>query len=131
MSASLSGSLTDSTGDGVSITPTGPTLQESEVGFPLTNMGLDMGAAFAAGPGLPLSVYAYGPYSVASTPGPGPGPWTFLTIATGFGLSGGGDSASLAGFTSIDPAPRVPEPASLSLIAMALGGALVARRRRT
>jgi hypothetical protein len=88
MSASLGGSVTDSTGDGVSIIPTGPTLQESEVGFPLTNMGLDMGAAFVAGPGPPLTAYAYGPYSVPSTPGPGPGPWTFLTVAAGLAASG-------------------------------------------
>ena len=109
--------LTDFTGDGVSLTPTAASLQVSAVGLPVTNLGVDVGLAFAAGPGSPGSSYAYGSFASGPIPGPGPGPWTTLRTSANFTLSGGGDIASLTGFASIDPAV-VPEPASFSLIAL-------------
>jgi hypothetical protein len=128
VSGSLVGGLTDATGDGVSITPFGqPTVQESSVGFPLTNMGVGVGGAFASGPGAPGALYAYGPHASGTIAGP-TGPWTFLQINTSFTLSGGGDAAALTGFASVETAPPVPEPASLSLLGMGALGLL--RRRR-
>lgn len=128
VTGSIVGGLTDFTGDGVSLTPTGPTTQSSAVSFPATNLGVDVGAPFAAGPGAPGSFYAYGPYAAGPTAGPGPGPWTGLSVSASFGLSGGGDVAALTGFSSINEAP-VPEPVTGLLLTLGLGGALAARRR--
>jgi len=121
VTASLVGGLTDFTGDGLAITPTAAFMQVSEVGLPLTNMGVDVGAAFAAGPGAPGAFYAYGPFAAGPQGGPGPGPWTSLQVTLAFGLSGGGDVASLTGFASINNAP-VPEPGALLLLGSALAG---------
>jgi hypothetical protein len=108
VNASLVGGLTDFTGDGVSLTPTGAFAQTSSLGLPLTSMGVDVGAAFAAGPGNPGAFYAYGPYAAGPIAGPGPGPWTVLQTLTDFKLSGNGDIAALTGFAQIVTAP-VPE----------------------
>jgi hypothetical protein len=116
VASSLSGILTDGGLDGVSATGLS---QVSDVGMPITNMGVDLsgpcsgaGCAFAAGP----------------IPGP-PGPWTFLTVTTFFGLSGEGDQAQFTGSASIDPAARVPEPTTALLLCAGLGFAAWRRRR--
>lgn len=108
VNASLVGGLTDFTGNGVSITPTGAFVQTSSLGLPITSMAVDVGTAFAAGPGNPGALYPYGAFSAGPIPGPGPGPWTVLQTLTDFKLSGGGDIAVLTGFAQIVTAP-VPE----------------------
>ncbi|RIK84225.1 MAG: hypothetical protein DCC68_02255 [Planctomycetota bacterium] len=139
VAGSVSGGLTDVTGNGVSITPdaalgdpdgdTVAELQVNEVGVGgppvFTNMGVDVGGAVAFGPGIPGANYTYGPFTSGPIAGP-PGVWTSLQSRVSFTLSGGGDIASLTGFASI-----VPEPSSIVIVAMgalALGG--IAWRRR-
>lgn len=131
--SSLSGALTDATGNGVSITPTLPDvdgdslfeLQTSDLTAPVTNMGIDVGAGFTSGPGPSGALFVLGPFSVGPVAGPGPGPWTGLQATLGFTLSGGNDVASINGFVEILP---IPEPSSLALAAIVAAAALVRRR---
>jgi hypothetical protein len=121
VTASIVGGLTDFTGDGVAITPvlpdsdgdTVPELQVAEVGFPTTNMGVDVGPGASFPAATAGALYPYGPFSSGVLLGPGPGPWTFLSVSTSFMLSGGGDVAALTGFASIE---LVPEPHALCLL---------------
>jgi hypothetical protein len=121
VAASIVGGLTDFTGDGISLTPTGPTVQTSAVGFPLTPMGVDVGPAFSAPAGGAGAFHAYGPHAAGPVPGPA-GVFTFLTVSAGFGLSGGGDVAALTGFASIEDA-AVPD-AGAGTAALLMVGAL-------
>lgn len=125
--ASIAGALNDFTGNGVSITPTGPLLQTSSVAAPSTVMGVDVGPAAVHGPGPAGAFYTYGAFTAGPLAGP-VGAWTSLTATLGFTLSGGGDIAVLTGFAQIVP---VPEPSSIALLGMgAVALTLVARRRR-
>ena len=125
VNSSISGGLTDFTGNGVTITPTAAFLQLADVSLPVTNMGVDIGPAVTGGPGLPGALYGYGPFATGLLPGPA-GPWGTLSVTVGFSLSGGADIASLTGFAQI-----VPEPSSVCMLAMgALGLLYFARRRR-
>lgn len=125
---SIVGGVTDNTGDGASITPTaGLNIMINEVGTgaPIANMGVDVGPAqvYAAGPAGAL--HNYGSFSTPTIAGP-LGIWTSLHSTVSFNLSGNGDIAVLTGYASIE---EVPAPGAATLLA--LGGALVARRRRS
>lgn len=132
--SSVSGGLTDQTGDGVSLTPTGTDddgdtvieLQINEAGAPLVNMGVDIGGAAVFGPGAAGALYPYGPVSIPFQLGPTPGPYTSLTSTVRFMLSGGGDIAALTGYAEII---TVPEPSTLALAGFGALALLVARRR--
>jgi len=122
--ASVSGDLTDATGNGVDLSLILPSLQTASVApvpyFPLTGMGVDVGpgASYPPGAGSP---YAYGPYTAGPQPGPGPGPWTALVVETSFTLSGSGDTFAADGWASINPATAaIPESGTL-----AAGGSLL------
>lgn len=130
--ASVVGGITDLTGNGASVTPTlGPSLQVSEVGIPLTSMGVDVGPAAAYAPGPPGSFHVYGPFASGPALGPGPGPWTFLQTSAGFTLSGGGDVLAITGFAQIVEVPVVPEVGTMATGAIiSLGGAMWVMRRR-
>lgn len=129
---SIVGGLTDYTGDGVSITPlVGSNVQTSSVGFPLTNMGIDVGPGLSAAPGTPGALHTYGAYSVGTIAGPGPGPWTWMEVTSEFQLSGNGDIAVLTGFSNIEETSApVPEPASFVLMGGGLFAVAMARWRK-
>jgi hypothetical protein len=136
--ASISGGLTDQTGNGVTISPTlldldgdgTPEVQIAEVddGIPTTtNMGVDVGPlqAYPAGPAGANHVYQF---SAGPQAGPGGGPYDTLRVRLAFGLTGGGDIASLTGFAQVN---TIPEPSSLLLLGLgACGVAYTIRRRR-
>jgi hypothetical protein len=138
---SISGGLTDATGNGVSITPDGSlgdpdgdsiselAINEVGVGGPpvFTNMGVDVGGAVSYGPGVPGATHTHGPFTTGPIAGP-PGIWTSLHSHGGFTLSGGGDIVSLTGYASI-----VPEPSTIALVAigaMSILGRIALRRRK-
>jgi hypothetical protein len=120
------GGLTDTTGDGVSITPTGAKLQTSALYFPETPMGVDVGDA-ESNPGT--GVFSYGPYTAGPIVGPA-GVWTGLAVSVDFSLSGGGDVAALTGFARVEAPPRdVPDGGpGVPLAAAALFGLAMAAR---
>lgn len=126
VSASVAGSLTDGGSDNVTITPTGASLQTSSVGMPLTSMGLGIGGAES---GIAGGSDVYGPYSLGPVAGPGGGPWSSLEVGVGFGLSGGGDIATLSGRASIETG-TVPETLPTWVTLAALGLVLVAGHRQ-
>ncbi|HTM54093.1 MAG TPA: PEP-CTERM sorting domain-containing protein [Pirellulales bacterium] len=133
VNASVSGSLGDFTGNGVSITPTlgdpdgdgFPELQVNTVGLPTTNMGVDVGLANAHA-AAPPTTYPLGPYNAGPQPGPA-GPWSTLDMTVGFILSGGGDTATLNGLAQIE---TVPEPSTFVLGALSILGLVWHIRRR-
>jgi hypothetical protein len=126
VSASISGTLRDATGDGLSMTPVAgnSTIQQSHVSAPLTSMGVDVGDSEIGSVGL----YAYGPFSSGPQVGP-PGLWTGLQVIVSFNLSGNGDVASLTGITRVDNS--VPDGGAGLFGALAIAGlTLIGRRVR-
>lgn len=133
--ASITGGLTDATGNGVSITPlailgdpdgdTIPEVQIATTGNPAQNMGVDVGLGQIHAAGPAGANYPYGPYFDGPQAGPALGPYTMLELRVGFTLSGSGDIAALTGFGQIN---TVPEPISASFLL--LGAMLLNRRAR-
>jgi hypothetical protein len=126
VSSSLAGSLTDGGSDGVTITPTGATLQTSDVGFPLTSMGVGIGLTES---GIAGGSDVYGAYSAGPIAGPPGGPWTFMTVSVGFTLTGGGDVAALNGRAEITTASAPVPDSGPGLIGLAALGLVLLRAR--
>ncbi len=118
VASSLSGTLTDGGIDGVSATGLS---QVSDVGMPITNMGVDLSGPCSS-PGT------CGPFAAGPLPGPA-GTWTYMQTSLQFTMSGGNDQASFTGFASIDPAARAPEPGTVLLLCAGLGLAAWRRSR--
>jgi len=126
--ASISGGLTDVTGNGVSLTPTAAKTQTSSVSAPPTSMGVDVGDLALHGPGSPGALYTYGPYAAGPMAGP-VGIWTGLSTTAAFTLSGDGDIAALTGFASVNTATTVPD-GGVGLVAIPMIIGLLAAGRR-
>jgi hypothetical protein len=139
--SSMSATLTDSTRNGISLTPTGPggAVQTSYFGsagvggaltqYSALNLGATPFSHGAVGAGAP-NTYLYGPYAVGdvesgSILGPD-GPLNAMRIQANFRLSGGGDSISISGRTEIVP---IPEPSTYAMIGVGLGMVGFALRR--
>ncbi len=128
--SSVVGGLTDMSGDGVSLTPTGPLLQVNDLIAPLTNMGVDVGLGVTFPAAIAGSFYGYGAYAEGPIAGPVPGPWTGMQITVSFDLSGGGDIAVLTGSAFIEEF-IIPEPGTMmagGVLALGIAG-FVWRRR--
>jgi hypothetical protein len=129
VNSSLVGGLTDTTGDGVSITPVGPaTLLMDNYLSDLNTFVWSVGSGVSHGPGAPGAFYAYGPYAFGPAAGPANPPLTGLFITTlDFTLSGGGDAAALTGYCAINPAPI---PSTLLLLGSGFLGLAGLRLRK-
>lgn len=123
VTASISGGVTDTLGDGVSITP----LFTEGIQLNLTDSAnWGVGGAFAS-PGPPFVAGAY-TYPADYFAGSFAGPHTLFGELIAFNLSGFADVASLTGYCAIAPAPI---PGSLLLLASGfLGLALRGKRKR-
>jgi hypothetical protein len=140
--ASLSGSTTNAGGVAgvVTVTPMAPpvgipvdgdliaeiavyTLSQN-AGVTYLNAGQDFGPLFSSSPALVSDVY--GPFNGALGAGPaGAGSYNQMRVDVNFLLSGGGDI-----FTFNGSALVIPEPATLSLLALGLGALAAAGRAR-
>jgi hypothetical protein len=140
VAASIGGTLSDGTGDGVQIVPTAvdidgdllPEVAVAYLGPPTTNMGVDVGLGTPVLVGNPLGIdYTWGDYSDFNPLGvTAPlGGWTTLDVDVGFSLLGGGDGAVLTGRASIE-GTIIPEPSSMLLAGLGAVGLVVLRLRR-
>jgi hypothetical protein len=140
--ASLAGSTTNAGGVAgvVTVTPMAPpggipvdgdltaeiavyTLSQN-AGVSYLNAGQDFGPLFSSSPVLISDTY--GPFNGALAAGPaGAGSYNQMRVDVNFGLSGGGDI-----FTFNGSALVIPEPATLSLLALGLGALAAAGRAR-
>lgn len=146
--ASVSGGLTDATGNGVRINPAprsgipqdGDGTDELQLfllssdGLTWSNAGVDVGLPETEA-GAPNS-YTYGVYHDGYlTPVGGPiGAWNWMQLRTRFSLTGNDDTAAINGYafiTADTPGPQpVPEADSYAFLAIGMGlVGLLARRR--
>lgn len=131
---SLSGSFTDPTLNGLTVTPLLPDadgdgvaeLQVGEIGAsgPLSNMKVDVGPAFTKAPGgsptgpIPTDLDTHVMTTV--------GPYDMLKAILSFRLSPHSDVASFGGFVSINTV--VPEPTSVVIMLATMAGLGLTRR---
>ncbi len=128
---SISGSITDTNGDGASIASEGgnPVYTASINGTQFQTL---MNDPFSFSSGVP---FASTPIPAQSFGVPGlsvPGPNVVLNsmaIDIHFTTSGGGDVAALTGNFVVEPIV-VPEPASMTLLGLGLAGVVIRRFRR-
>lgn len=138
--ASLSGALTDSTGNGVALVAAPDRAQDgdsvNEVQLFLLSSGADFttpgayttagvdvgGNASAIGPGTAT----YGSFAAGLATGP-TGPWNWMQTRTRFTLSGDNDVAVITGFAEIAP---VPEAENFALLLAGLAALTAHVRRR-
>jgi hypothetical protein len=142
VSSFFAGSMTDASGDGVTVAPQGPDYDLDGVvemqanfvnGFPIgfpnptgTNMGIDVGLGYSLPAGLQGQSVDIG--GMVSGPQPGLlGEWTELGSVISFSLTGQRDHVTLNGQVVINP---VPEPETILLLGLGLVGMSAAHRRR-
>lgn len=130
--SSLTGTLTDTNGNGATLSPVGPAIQTAIAGFPFTSMGVDVGntsITAAANGSQSFAFYNPGPAPGANyAPGP-TGNFTFMNVATTFSLSAR-DRVSMTGFTEIVPVPE-PSTYAMLLAGLVFAGVVACRRRTT
>lgn len=116
----ISGGITDATGNGVAIAPSGTHLQNSSVApsmsGPQTPLGVPTGHAFSGNTGT-TETFSYPLDSAGFIPGP-MGSWNALFTTISFTLSGDQDNVALSGNAVISP---VPLPAALPMMLAGLG----------
>jgi hypothetical protein len=131
VSASVSGTLTDATGDEGSLIPPSDSDGDSidEIlsgsafdGVSFLNLGVDVGPAAER-----FRLFPYGPFSDGPQAGPS-GSFSILHATLSFTLSGNGDSASFSGFVTLEPA-AVPEPGAFWPVVAGLGVVALGSRR--
>ncbi len=150
--ASVSGSLTDATGNGITITPKPNRNQDTDNNpdtnnqainngdklqlFLLsttnkfnagnyTNAGVDVGGA-ETHVGPPDTSFAYGAYNDGPIAGP-VGSWKYMQTRTRFTLTGNGDKAVIKGYAEISAVPEA-KTYGMMLVGLGLVGFIVRRR---
>jgi hypothetical protein len=99
-------------------------------GVNFLSMGVDVGTAHTTGPLAPGGSIA-GPAFNAGPQGGPVGPFNLMQVDVNFNLTGSGDSVTLNGAASINPA-AIPEPSTILLLGagVVFMGLMVLRRKR-
>ena len=128
--STLTITLTDATGDGVSLSPVDTFISVGllRVGSTKVDAGVGLGSSLVEGPGVAGTTYTFGPLQAGPQVGPSGGPYDGIEIRLSFLLSGNGDSANIEARFEVSQA-TVPEPSSIVLCGLGtivVGG--IARR---
>jgi hypothetical protein len=139
---SVSGGLTDATGNGVTIVPQSNRTQDGDGSAELqlfllndvndfsasggyANAGVDVGGiVMGTGPGA----IGYGTFAEGMIPGP-TSTWEWMQIRTRFSLTGHNDTAVITGYAEITPVPEA-DTYALLLAGLGLVGFMTYRRKR-